>query len=240
MENIIQDVSAGLIALGLEALGIDSYIVTNRDTFSSYEVATILVLPLGLLRHLRWFFPNSLGIPGAAPTITFLDAIGGNVISSITHRRLRPTWKIRVLPIHPSVSRSRLRSTLLTHPRSRAETRQIYVQASLAGLTDVAPIELIEQPNPYMDDGPITWLSTDVRVFQLRPNGPVNMFSNVKVPDPNSDPNAPITYIQNFLTELRGYGNAPALPFENVPQGESASQLELSRTVGGVRYLTSR
>ncbi len=61
------------------------------------------------------------------------------------------------------------------------------------------------------------------------------MFSNVKVPDPNSNPNAPITGTQNSSTERRGNGNAPALPFENVPPGESAGQLELSRTVGGVR-----
>src|SRR4029077_8068639 len=41
MTEIIKDVSAGLIGLGLKALGIDSFIVSNRDTFSSLEVETI-------------------------------------------------------------------------------------------------------------------------------------------------------------------------------------------------------
>ena len=33
MEEIIKDVSAGLIGFGLKALGIESFIVSNRDTF---------------------------------------------------------------------------------------------------------------------------------------------------------------------------------------------------------------
>ena len=53
MEEIIKDVSSGLIGLGLEALGIDSYIVTNRDTFSSYEVETTHAYPTIVLRDLR-------------------------------------------------------------------------------------------------------------------------------------------------------------------------------------------
>jgi hypothetical protein len=40
MREIIKDNSAGLIGLGLQALGIDSFVVTNRDTFSSDEVQT--------------------------------------------------------------------------------------------------------------------------------------------------------------------------------------------------------
>jgi len=42
MQEIVKDVSAGLIGLGLEALGVDSFIFRNRDTFSSYEVQTTL------------------------------------------------------------------------------------------------------------------------------------------------------------------------------------------------------
>ncbi len=59
------------------------------------------------------------------------------------------------------------------HSRSRAETRQIYVQASLAGLTDVAPIELIEQPNPYMDDDQSPSLNGACRFFNLGQTAPL-------------------------------------------------------------------
>lgn len=235
MENIIQDVSAGLLALGLEALGIDSFIVTNRDTFSSYEVATTLSYPLAFYAIYDGFTPNSLGVPGASPTITFLDAIGGSPISSIT-----ATATATDLEDPAALNTAQRISFTFEIDFANAsaftsETRQIYLQATFGGLTDVAPIQLIEQPNPYMDDGAITWLSTDVRVFQLRPHGKANSFSSTELPDPGTDPNAPITYIQNFLAELRGYGNGTALPFENISQDEETSQLELSRTVGGVR-----
>jgi murein tripeptide amidase MpaA len=235
MENIIKDVSAGLLALGLEALGIDSFIVTNRDTFSSYEVATTLSYPLSFYAIYDGFSPNSLGVPGASPTITFLDSIGGNVISSINGKVTETDLEDPGALGTPQRISFTFEVDFTDASAFTSETRQIYLQASLGGLNDVAPIELIEQPNPYMDDGAISWLSTDVRVFQLKPNGKVNSFSSVVVPDPSADPNAPLTYIQNFLTELRGYGDAPALPFENISQDEETSQLELSRTVGGIR-----
>ena len=117
-----------------------------------------------------------------------------------------------------------------------AETRQIFVQASLAGLQDVALIELLKQPNPYMMDGATSWLSTDVRVFQLRPGEKIDS-SNVTLGNPDSNANAPFTYIQGLLGELRGNGNNPAAAFENISQDEQASQLELSRTVNGQRVL---
>src|SRR5439155_5487174 len=61
--------------------------------------------------------------------------------------------------------------------------------------------------------------------------------SSVTMGDPNTNPNAPYQYIQALLAELRGFGNSAAAPFENISQDEQASQLELSRTVGGVRVL---
>jgi hypothetical protein len=118
-----------------------------------------------------------------------------------------------------------------------AETRNIIVQASLAGLQDVAPMVLIQQPNPYMVDGAVSWLSTDVRVFQLRKNQKVNSSSSVTLGDVNADANVPFTYIQALLNEMRSFGNNSAPPFENISQNEQASQLELSRTVNGERVL---
>ena len=46
-------------------------------------------------------------------------------------------------------------------------------------------------------------------------------------------PTAPYDYIQALVSEMRGYGNAFAPPFENISTDEDASALELSRTVGG-------
>lgn len=237
MQEIIKDVCAGLIGLGLEALGVDGFIVSNRDTFSSYEVQTTHDFDNAFYVTYDGFAPNTLGLPGASPVISFHDAGDNSEIGSITavqtgidledpgalstQQRVTFTFRVHIADETPFT----------------AETREIYVQASLAGMRDVAMMRLLEQPNPYMLDGPISWLSTDVRVFQLRPQEKVNSASAVVLEDPDVVAEAPFNYIQGLLTELRSYGNSAAPPFENISQDEQASQLELSRTVGGVRVL---
>ncbi|HEY5030412.1 MAG TPA: hypothetical protein VIK39_18550, partial [Candidatus Angelobacter sp.] len=234
---IIKDVSAGLIGLGLKAIGIDSFIVSNRDTFSSYEVETTLSYAEAFYVFYDGFAPSSLGVPGASPTVQFLDSINGSVINSIS---ASPTGVDLENAGAPNIAQRIMFTFKVDFANGSAftaETRDIYVQASFAGMQDIALVHLIKQPNPYMVDGPISWLSTDVRVFQLRPNHKVNSSSSVVLGNPDTDANAPYTYIQNLLAEMRGHGNSPAPSFENISQDEQASQLELSRTVGGVRVL---
>ncbi len=237
MKEVIKDVCAGLIGFGLEALGIDDFIVTNRDTFSAAEVETTHEFDNAFYVTCDGFAPSTLGVPGASPAISFIDAGDGAAIGSIsavetgveledpgalsTPQRVTFTFQVEIADQSPFT----------------AETREIYVRATLAGITDVAPMRLLKQPNPYMLDGPVSWLSTDVRVFQLRPGERVNSASAVELEDPNVVADAPFHYIQGLLTELRGYGNGPAPPFESISQDEEASQLELSRTVGGERVL---
>jgi hypothetical protein len=237
MEEIIKDVDAGLIGLGLEALGIDDFIVTNRDTFSSYEVQTTKDYDNAFYVTYDGFAPSTLGVPGASPTISFHDAGDNSVIASITAVQTAVDLENPAAPSTPQ----RVSFTFRVHFNNvsafTAETRDIYVQATLAGMTDVAPMHLLKQPNPYMLDGPVSWLSTDVRVFQLRSGEKVNAASAVALEDPDVVADAPFHYIQGLLTELRGYGNSPAPPFENISQDPGASHLELSRTVGGVRVL---
>jgi len=235
MTEIIKDVSAGLIGLGLKALGIDSFIVSNRDTFSSLEVETTTSFPESFYVFYDGFTPASLGVPGASPTIQFLSTISGPQINSISAVLTATDLENSGAPNTPQRIMFTFQVDFANTSAFNAETRDIFMRASFAGIQDVALVHLNKQPNPYMLDGPITWLSTDVRVFQLRPNGKVNSSSSVSLGNPNSDPNAPYTYIQALLTELRGFGNNPAPPFENISQDEGESQLELSRTVGGVR-----
>ena len=237
MQEIIKDVSAGLIGMGLEALGIDDFIVTNRDTFSSYEVETTASYDNAFYVTYDGFAPTALGLPGAAPAITFHDAASGSAIGSMSASMTSVELEDAGAMGTPQRVSFTFRVTFANGSAFTAETRDIYVQAAFAGMTDVALMRLIKQPNPYMVDGPVSWLSTDVRVFQLRPGHKANSSSSVTLADPNAVANAPFDYIQGLLTELRGYGNAPAPPFENISQDEQTSQLELSRTVGGVRVL---
>ena len=237
MQEIVRDVSAGLIGLGLEAIGIDDFIVTNRDTFSDSEVQTTSSYDNAFYVVYDGFSPAALGLPGAAPAISFHDAVSGAAIGTMSATSTAVELENPGALMTPQRVSFTYRIDFANRNAFNAETREIYVQASLAGITDVAPMQLLQQPNPYMLDGPISWLSTDVRVFQLRPGGKVNAASSTVLEDPNVVADAPYHYIQGLLGELRGYGNSVAPPFENISQDEQASQLELSRTVGGVRVL---
>jgi hypothetical protein len=86
-----------------------------------------------------------------------------------------------------------------------------------------------------MLDGDPYWLSTDVRVFKLFPNGKTPG-SITALPDPTMDPNAPLTYINALLQEFRGqsdFNNDPTHPFEKLTTDEAASGLEQSQTIMG-------
>ncbi|MDO9323478.1 MAG: M14 family metallopeptidase [Methanoregula sp.] len=234
MVEIIRDVCAGLMGMELKALGIDSFIVTNRDTFSSYEVDTTKDYDDAFYVIYDGFTPSALGVPGAVPSIRFVDA--GGDISSMS--AVNTGFDLE----NPGAltTPQRISFTFRVHFNDTSafpadEVRDIYVEARLGGITDVALMHLIREPNPYMADGPVSWLSTDVRVFQLRPGEKIHSSSAITLQDPDVIPDAPYNYIQGLVAELRGYGNADAPSFENLPVYQN--ELELSRTVGGVRVL---
>ncbi len=223
-----------------------SYIVTERDSFSTYELDTTHSYPQAFQVIYDGFTPNEIGV-GIFPAISFLDGPNGTVIGSIhgvnpsvdgentaapdTPQRITFTFDVNfddssAFPLPP------------TPPGP--DTRDIYLRATLGGQVDIAPIRLTNQPNPYMIDiqgGNPAWLSADVRVFQLRPGEKVHVSSTTTMGNPDINTNAPYTYIQDLLTEFRGFGNSPTSPFENILRDEQASQLELSRTVGGIRVM---
>jgi hypothetical protein len=210
MQEIIKDVSAGLMGLGLEALGIDSFIVSNRDTFSSYEVETTLSYPDAFYVIYDGFAPSALGVPGASPTIQFMDATTSAVIGSMSATSTSVALEDPGAPNTPQRVTFTFEVDFTDGSAFTAETRPIHVQANFAGMQDIAQMQLLKQPNPYMVDGPISWLSTDVRVFQLRPSQKVNSSSNVTLGNIDTDPNAPYEYIQGLLTELRRRTGKPA------------------------------
>lgn len=235
MEEIIKDVSAGLIGLGLKALGIESFIVSNRDTFSSVEVETTTSFPESFYVIYDGFTPASLGVPGASPTLQFQSTIsGGPPINTISAVLTATELENPGAPNTPQRISFTFRVDFQNTSAFNAEIRDIFLRASFVGIQDVALVRLTTQPNPYMLDGAVTWLSTDLRVFQLRPGEKING-SNVELGNLNNNANAAHAYIQALLVEMRGFGNNPAPPFENLPQDQAGSQLELSRTVDGDR-----
>jgi hypothetical protein len=215
-----------------------SYIVTDRDTFSSFELESALSYPQAFYVIFDGFTPNELG--GATPSISFHDgSISGTTITSITTINTSTTFENAAAHDMPQRISFTFEIDFLNNSAFSfaGEKRNLVVKAVLGSQICASAIHLINQPNPYMIDvqpggSNPGWLSTDVRVFQLRP-GMHLPGSNISLSNP-ADRAEAIQYIQNFLGELRGLGNGPS-PFDFISQDEQASQLELSRTVGGTR-----
>jgi hypothetical protein len=94
---------------------------------------------------------------------------------------------------------------------------------AISGLSATGQFALIRQPNPYMLDGVTSWLSNDVRVFQVSQGTPPPITTNASVP---TDKASAITFIQTVLGELDS--NPPR--FESIATGYDQSWLELSPT----------
>ena len=215
-----------------------AYIVTNRDTFSSFELESTLSYPQALYVIYDGFTPNE--IAGQTPAISFHDGSpAGAAIGSITANTPGPVYENAAAVDMPQRVSFTFEIAFADNSAFTftGEMRNVIATALLGGLTSASAIHLINQPNPYMIDvipggSNPGWLSTDVRVFQLRPNGHLPGSSTHL--SAAADRASAISYIQNFLTELRGLGNGPS-PFDFISQDEQLSQLELSRTVGGIR-----
>jgi hypothetical protein len=91
---------------------------------------------------------------------------------------------------------------------------------------DSARVRLQVNANPYMNDGPTSWLSVDTRVFRITQGQ-----ARFGVPAGWSDPNAFIgTVIDNFRA---GGGTAGGESFDSLPEDQATSVLEYSTQVGG-------
>ena len=215
-----------------------SYMLLDRDTFSSYEVEAQSLYSNAFTIVYDGFAPQELGTPINPPAFTLnFDSPGGSAATSITatagSAQLEDPGGAVSIPQRITFSVD-LQFTDATVFTTFAETRTVYIHATNGSEVTTSAFELIKQPNPYMLDGPITWLSTDVRVFQMRPG---MSRAGVNQDDPNTNAAAPYQFISNLLTTFDGLPNNNSHPFTAISTDEQASQLELSRTVGGVRVL---
>ncbi|MGL5888372.1 MAG: hypothetical protein ACRC3B_00725, partial [Bacteroidia bacterium] len=97
--------------------------------------------------------------------------------------------------------------------------------------TCTARLTLIKQANPFMLDGATSWLSTDLRVFQVAEGGTAPGVGSV------AQGGSPHTFITNLLNYYNDPSrrNDPANPFHSITQDQNDSRLEISRMVEGKR-----
>lgn len=215
-----------------------SFIITDRDTFSSYEVEATPNYPKAFYVIYDGFAPQELGNPVTPPIISFsFDSVQGPVATgmSATYRQVDFEDPNRAPDLPQRITFTfDLHFTDASAFATFTETRTVFVSATRGTDTADAALRLIKQPNPYMMDGPVTWLSTDARVFQMRP-GMVR--AGIQQDNSDTNSNAPYQFIQSLLSNFNSTPSDEFHPFNDISRDQQASQLELSRTVNGQRVL---
>jgi hypothetical protein len=215
-----------------------AYFILDRSNFSAVEVQSQAAFAGPITLIYDGFTTNELG--GAPPPppilqLTFDSPGGPSAAPYITVAAEAPLTEGRGPDVPQRISFPiDINFTDPTIFNSFSDTRFVYLQATHGITVAEAVFELSKQPNPYMLDGAISWLSKDVRVFKLLP-GQNLQGSNTAMPDPNTDAHAPLTYITNLLTEFRGIpdlNDDPSHPFQKISQDEVASTLEAAQTIG--------
>lgn len=216
-------------------------IVTDRSTFGKDEIDALLklnnpgIIDAAFYVIVDGFTPAELGImpadlmgvPNAKPTITLIPNITGMQLPKPTALKaedsnLTPNQRQRFTWIY------QISFTDTTgFPANVGDTTNVTLTASIKNVTGSAVMQLIHEPNPYEVDGPVSWLSTDLRVFQIKAG---DSKFNVKMGNTPADASA---FIKQVITNLNT-GNTGGQTFENdLSLDEQVSKLELSEKVNG-------
>ena len=213
----------------------DCFFIVDRSTISKDEVDAMLSkggpaeIEAAFYFVLDGFAPSEIGItpatlvgvPNVVPIFSFLPPVAEmsmDVMPAIgledpVHliRRQRITWKYKI--------------TFTGNSGFVNEVGELTLSASIQGYPAAGRIYLIKQPNPYEVDGAVSWLSTDLRVFQIKAGQA--RFAKTMVADAND-------FISGVISNLNN-GTSGGETFTDISTDQQTSWLELSETVGGVQ-----
>lgn len=205
------------------------FFIMDRSTFSDDEIEAMLLssspahIDDAFYVILDGYSPNELGFTSATmqhqPGLTVTPPVSGMTVTAnriefeypaFLNRRQRLTWVYDI--------------DFANTNGFTAAKRTITLEASIAVEVASGFIYLIKQQNPYELDGSISWLSTDLRVFQIKTGE--SRFGVAMGNNPN-------TFITQVITNLNS-GNTGGQTFEGISTDQQTSKLELSQTVGGI------
>lgn len=209
--------------------------IVDRNTFAKDEIDAMLLLANPAIIDSAFyvtvdgFSPDELGItaatlsgiPNIKPTINVapvpvqmsIEVVHLDVEDPVhLNRRQRLTWTYRVLFTGTNAFVDEIETVTLT--------------ASISTVSANAYLYLIRQPNPYEVDGSISWLSTDLRVFQIKEGE-----SKFGVPVNNN----PANFITQVISNLNSGITGGQTYEHDISTDQQTSKLELSQTVGGLR-----
>jgi murein tripeptide amidase MpaA len=242
MQQIIDEITAGLVQFCVDAQATvkDCFVLVDRSTFGQDEVLALLTTPPAEISEAFWVVvegftaqelgltSSNLGSPPVVPTVTLspgLTAMGVQFAGPVTPED--PS-----LPPLPQRFRFGFNVTFTSDADFgftgdvALVTLNATVTIGATTVTSSAVIELVKKPNPYLLDGPTTWLSIDLRVFHVRAGD--TRFGLTMGPGPGDAP----TFVQSVMQSLTaGGGSAGGESFETgLSADEGASSLELSPT----------
>lgn len=203
------------------------FFIMDRNNISDDEVEAMLLS--GPPVHfsdafyivLDGFTPDELGFTSATmqhqPSITISPSVSGMTITADRIEFEYPTYLNRHQRLTWVYNIDFTDTTAFTDPR-----RTITLEATMSGETGTGILYLIQQQNPYEIDGEVSWLSTDLRVFQIRADQ--SRFGA----DLSSGPNQFIIDVIDNLND-----NSAGETFDDISTDQYTSRLELSQTVGG-------
>jgi L-Lysine epsilon oxidase N-terminal/L-lysine epsilon oxidase C-terminal domain len=219
------------------------YIILDRSTFSKDQVDGVLTLGSpanfddSFYVMVEGFKPADLGVTGSNMTPAQLAPIAPS--PSFTTPNNLPTPGLSASPrnvlLEDDMNLNILQRVTFVYRVSFADTTAFVnesenetLTATIQGLSARSLLTLNHQPNPFMLDGPVSWLSLDLRVFQITEGG--QRFGQTM----GSDGTAAVNFIQNLLTQFNGLGPINH-PFNGISTDQQTSKLELSRSVNNKR-----
>jgi murein tripeptide amidase MpaA len=245
MQNIIQEITSGLLAYcQWVRKSIESCVVTtDRSTFGKDEIDAMLhvsapaqvdpsfYVVIDGFRHeeLNITAATLSGVPDVKPDITFNPPLAkvtahvtacGTEGNTLVNGPQRFTWTFRMQFDDSSDFTQEILPATMT--ASLATTIGVTMSAQ-------AVIRLTKQPNPYEIDGPVSWLSVDLQVFNVLQNGALANTPTIAL---NS---GPTNFIHDLLTKYNdpALPRAPGHPFDlDLIAHQDSSAVEIAGSVG--------
>jgi len=210
-------------------------LITDRSTFSSHEVealGTPATFTNALYVILEGFLPSEVGNPPVTPIINFTRP-NGSAVPRMTAQLNSIDYEDDTIPADIAqritfVFNIRFDSQQSFNEIPVADPAQnITLTVLHGGNAEQATLVLSKNPNPYMRDGQVHWLSTDLRVFTMRPG-----LTRAGITHASGDGSS-INFIQALLAQFNSTPTDEDHPFFDLPQEQEAGQLELASQVGG-------
>lgn len=213
-------------------------LITDRSTFSVHEVQALLDAGASarftnaFYVVMQDFLPHEVGSPPIPPTITFRRP-DGSAVPGMTAEFYQTLYEDPALPADVTQRITfaftiRFDSTAAFGAIPAAmESQTITLRAVHGSHVCESPLVITKNPNPYMRDGDVHWLSIDLRVFQIRPG-----MTRAGVTH-GSGAGAPYTFIQALLAAYDGASPDDTHPFLDISTDQQTSKLEFSSHVNG-------